>query len=57
MMSSRIMPRNEGGDCLLARLLGGQVVPFLDYLDHVVQRGVAGERDSTTLDELIERHW
>jgi hypothetical protein len=38
------------------RLLGGHVVLFLDYLDHVVQREVAAERDSTTLDELIERH-
>ena len=30
------------------------VVLFLDYLDHVVQREVAGERDSTTRYKLIE---
>jgi hypothetical protein len=46
---------NDDGDCLLARLLGGHVVLFLDYLDDVVQPEVPGERDSTTPDELIER--
>jgi hypothetical protein len=32
------------------------VVLFLDYLDYVVEREVAGERDSTTRYKLIESH-
>jgi hypothetical protein len=55
-MVARSRPGTRAAIAFLRASSGDTFVLFLDYLDHVVQREVAGERDSTTLDELIERH-